>query len=1207
MAYQPKSYRKFVATAATATLVASAVAPLASAASFTDVKESYKEAVDFVVSKGALGLTPTQFGVDKEIKRVDAAVLLAQVLGLDTANAPASGFTDVPARAEKYVGALKAAGFVNGKSAHSFGAQDNIKRGELALMIAKGFGLSGKADLKFTDVSDRYTEAVQALVANNITNGTTPTQFGTDKTAKRGDYAKFLFAASKVKGGEVDATVTGIKAINATTVEVTYKEVVADVNAAKYTIDGLTVSNAAVKQSDSKTVVLTTTAQEGGKKYTVKSGDKALGQFEGISAVVPTAIEVSNSSVQGVVGKEVTLKADVKVKQAGIPVTFNVKSGDKLNKDYVVEALTDANGVATYSYTQYVAGNDDVAVYPTGAPATRAIAKVYWGVSESLTITADDKKGNEVNNGENKTYKIAVKDPKTGYALANKKVNVTFAENINTTIDKVSSATINGENPYQLSNGSTKTVTVTTNSNGEAIITVAGTNTKVTPVAFIDDETLTVPGNGRVEPTELQAKGEQLTIGAIQSSYDIQVTREGAEEAATGITNGREYKVVLKTKDGKVAANEIVNVAFNEDLDRVISTNTSAYFVQDDKKVNGQISIKTDSKGEATFTVASENSKDYATPVVWIDINSSNAKNGKLDDGEPSKVAPITYFAEPKLTNGVLKAYNGSTEIKEDKFFTGIQTATFKYTAANQSGNEFSLPTGYASINATFTVFNTGANDITVDGEVVSPNRSTTVYKNGSATPSIDVKSVDNKTTSVRVEASGTAIPASNTNNKSISLGSYTAKASFVSTTAIGTIHTGVVENIDRNKEEIKFVGKDKMSYKGAITFKNVNSVVINQTTFENLVEANKGTVVVTVTKDANDKYSFEIVSLDGNLKDTLTAVNNAQTPAQVVTALESSTLSPAFGTLKTATQKTAVGTAVLTARASAGGEFTETGFKNAYLTAYNTEVTSAVSAVANASTAATVKSNIINVPGLDLKGVNSANETAVYTALVSFTGETLEALQTAVTNAINGVDSAAKLKAVNDATTNEEVLTALIALPDVDLTNFNKAPERVKALVLKDVIDNKPASTGYTNSAAIKQEIREALENHKDDTSVAINSITFTAATSGDPATPATLEFKLSDNVDLPATIASADVGDLGITFEDGNTLGAGASATYDPTTTTLKVTLGSDSTVKAGNVLKTIKINDQFGVALDLSATKADGKTLVTSATKLIVTTPQ
>ena len=57
MAYQPKSYRKFIAGAAAAAVVAPVVAPVASlaATNFTDVEAKYQEAVDFLVSKGIKG------------------------------------------------------------------------------------------------------------------------------------------------------------------------------------------------------------------------------------------------------------------------------------------------------------------------------------------------------------------------------------------------------------------------------------------------------------------------------------------------------------------------------------------------------------------------------------------------------------------------------------------------------------------------------------------------------------------------------------------------------------------------------------------------------------------------------------------------------------------------------------------------------------------------------------------------------------------------------------------------------------------------------------------------------------------------------------------------------------------------------------------------------------------------------------------------
>ena len=56
------------------------------------------------------------FGTYENIKRVDAAVFVVKALGLDVNTAPASGFTDVPARAVKEVNALKEAGITAGKS-----------------------------------------------------------------------------------------------------------------------------------------------------------------------------------------------------------------------------------------------------------------------------------------------------------------------------------------------------------------------------------------------------------------------------------------------------------------------------------------------------------------------------------------------------------------------------------------------------------------------------------------------------------------------------------------------------------------------------------------------------------------------------------------------------------------------------------------------------------------------------------------------------------------------------------------------------------------------------------------------------------------------------------------------------------------------------------------------------------------------------------
>ncbi|GIN64100.1 hypothetical protein J27TS8_40930 [Robertmurraya siralis] len=198
-----RALKRFLATAATTVMVASAIVPAASAAtaSFKDVSANYKDAVDFLVSKGANGLNATTFGIANDIKRVDAAVLLANVLGLDTKNVKDSGFTDVPLRAKGAVNALKAAGITSGKSSKLFGSDDKITRGEIAIWVQKGFNLTGESKHPFKDVNSRYEEAVRALFSHSITKGINASNFGVTNQVKRGDYAIFLYKAAQLDNG----------------------------------------------------------------------------------------------------------------------------------------------------------------------------------------------------------------------------------------------------------------------------------------------------------------------------------------------------------------------------------------------------------------------------------------------------------------------------------------------------------------------------------------------------------------------------------------------------------------------------------------------------------------------------------------------------------------------------------------------------------------------------------------------------------------------------------------------------------------------------------------------------------------------------------------------------------------------------------------------------------------------------------------------
>lgn len=336
MAYQPKSYRKFVATAATATLVATAVTP-AFAAGFTDVSDRYKEAVDYLVNeKITQGMSETKFGVDEQIKRVDAAVMIANALKLDTTKAPNAGFTDVPERAQGAVNALKAAGIINGKTDTKFGSADQLTRGEMALILQKAYKLTGSADHKFTDVSDRYDAAVKALVANNITQGKSETKFGTTDAIKRGEFAIFMY---KINKSDVAPTVEDVKATGAKTLEVTGKDL-QNLKAENLTVAGNTVTAVSANAEGTKaTVSLATNLvpnEETVVKVTIKEETKEFKftyKYEVASVAVENGTFDDDTKGQKVVLLANNEKADINYLNAnGYDVSFKAFDEDGVDK-----------------------------------------------------------------------------------------------------------------------------------------------------------------------------------------------------------------------------------------------------------------------------------------------------------------------------------------------------------------------------------------------------------------------------------------------------------------------------------------------------------------------------------------------------------------------------------------------------------------------------------------------------------------------------------------------------------------------------------------------------------------------------------------------------------------------------------------------------------------------------------------------------------
>lgn len=287
MAKNKAKMNKFLTGAITATMVASAVAPLASAASFTDtdkVGDKVKAEIDKAVELGFF-IDAEKFNPANTLNRSQAALTLARYISgtsdlksyVETKELEKSvtPFKDVPAslkdgaayQAELYYASLivKNAGAFTQETLNPTG---ELTRSQMAKVITEAFELTKPADFKskVTDIAhlDATTKNyIETLEANGVTD---VTDFRPAGQVTRSQMASFLvraYDAVHVEAGIVSAT-----AINKTTVEVKFSTNVDEVSASNFAIEGATVSTAKLGE-DKKTVTLTVSGLEYDKEYKV--------------------------------------------------------------------------------------------------------------------------------------------------------------------------------------------------------------------------------------------------------------------------------------------------------------------------------------------------------------------------------------------------------------------------------------------------------------------------------------------------------------------------------------------------------------------------------------------------------------------------------------------------------------------------------------------------------------------------------------------------------------------------------------------------------------------------------------------------------------------------------------------------------------------------------------------------------------------------
>ncbi|MBE2940090.1 S-layer homology domain-containing protein [Anoxybacillus flavithermus] len=357
MAYQPKSYRKFLAGTVSAAVVASAIAPVASA-SFTDVAGSvHADDIATLVAKGYIkGYADGTFKPNKPLTRGEAAIIFSRILKDAGVKAPeqGAGFPDVPAsKAElaEAVAIVKAAGVMGGDEKGNFNPNANITREQMAKVVVEAFKLTKPANYttKITDLDKAGSwarEYIQTLEANGVTKNT---EFAPKQNVTRGQFASFVVRAMDVKKEVSAADITAVKLVDEKTLEVTFNGELKEVKKEDFAIQGVEIESVSIKAAaaaEAKTTVVvikTKTALEEGKSYNVSYKGQTTDKAKVDVPVVTPKVE----SVSAINAKQIEIKFNKAVDTS----TATNKSNYKIqrNADPSASTLATLDGTASVS------------------------------------------------------------------------------------------------------------------------------------------------------------------------------------------------------------------------------------------------------------------------------------------------------------------------------------------------------------------------------------------------------------------------------------------------------------------------------------------------------------------------------------------------------------------------------------------------------------------------------------------------------------------------------------------------------------------------------------------------------------------------------------------------------------------------------------------------------------------------------------------
>jgi trimeric autotransporter adhesin len=460
MAYQPKSYRKFLAGSVSAALVATAVGPVvASAASFSDVNpnDSHAANIEKLVEKGYIkGYEDGTFKPYNNVTRGQVAKIFARILKDNGFQVPADkkAFDDVPvdAKDQELVEAaaiVKAAGVMTGNEG-KLNPNQTMTRQQMAKVLVEAFDLTKPADFtsKITDLdkADEWArDYIKTLEANGVT---VVTEYNPKGTVTRAAFASFVVRALEASSQTTAQDIQGVQYVDQNTLEVTFNGELKDVKKEDFAIEGVEIDSVSIKAAaaeEAKTTVVvikTKTPLEEGKSYTIsykgQTTDKTKVDVPVVTPKVESVSAINLKTVKVTFNKALNPDAlgTIQIKDANNnTVTLDSTQGTKLSADGKVLSIT-ASGLFTQGaeYSLKIEGaktvdGKEVTAYDGKFTALDTTVPVV----ESATITSP------------KTIEIAFSEPVTSSlftsgidAFAGVLTNLVQIDGVNAYVDDIS-------------------------------------------------------------------------------------------------------------------------------------------------------------------------------------------------------------------------------------------------------------------------------------------------------------------------------------------------------------------------------------------------------------------------------------------------------------------------------------------------------------------------------------------------------------------------------------------------------------------------------------------------------------------------------------------------------------------------------------------------------------------------------------------------